>query len=145
MRDTDLSAKGWKLIQALLPRQRRRGRRRADDRRTINGILFVLRTGCRWKDMPREYGASSTCWRRLVVWQREGVWTRVLRVLLGQLGKRGRLKLSHGILDASFAPAKKGVVASVSPRLARERSDRSSSTDVEPLSLSLLNGPTSMN
>lgn len=145
MRDTDLSAKGWKLIQPLLPRQRRRGRRRADDRRTINGILFVLRTGCRWKDMPREYGASSTCGRRLVVWQREGVWTRVLRVLLGQLGKRGRLKLSHGILDASFAPAKKGVAASVSPRLARERSDRSSSTDVEPPSLSLLSGPTSMN
>lgn len=145
MRDTDLSAKDWKLIQPLLPRKKRRGRARVDDRRTINGILFVLRSGCRWKDMPREYGAPSTCWRRLVVWQREGVWTRVLRVLLGQLGKRGRLKLSHGILDASFAAAKKGAAVSASPRLGRERSDRSSSTDAGPLSPSLLSEPTSMN
>ncbi|MBI3292109.1 MAG: transposase, partial [Elusimicrobia bacterium] len=81
MRDTDLSAKDWKLIQPLLPRKKRRGRARVDDLRTINGILFVLRTGCRWKDMPREYGAPATCWKRLVRWQREGVWKRVLRVL----------------------------------------------------------------
>lgn len=145
MRDTDLSAKDWKRIQPLLPRKKRRGRARVDDRRTINGILFVLRTGCRWKDMPREYGAPSTCWKRLVRWQREGVWKRVLRVLLGQLGKRGRLKLSHGILDASFAPAKKGVAVSVSPRLARAQSDLSSSTEMEPRSPSLLSAPMSMN
>ena len=145
MRDTDLSAKDWKLIQPLLPRKKRRGRNRVDDLRTINGILFVLRTGCRWKDMPREYGAPATCWLRLVRWQREGVWTRVLRALLGQLGKRGRLKLSHGILDASFAPAKKGVVASVSPRLARAQNEKSSSTDEERLSPSLLSGQMSMN
>lgn len=145
MRDTDLSAKDWKLIKPLLPRKKRRGRARADDRRTINGILFVLRTGCRWKDLPREYPSPTTCWRRLVRWQRDGVWKRVLRVLLGQLGKRGRLKLSHGILDASFAPAKKGVVASVSPRLARAQSDRFSSTGTEPRSPSRLRAPMSMN
>lgn len=145
MRDTDLSAKDWKLIQPLLPRKKRRGRARVDDHRTINGILFILRTGCRWKDLPREYGAPSTCWKRLVRWQREGVWKRILRVLLGQLGKRGRLKLSHGILDASFAPAKKGVAVSVSPRLARAQSDRSSSTDTELPLPSLSSAPMSMN
>ena len=116
MRDTDLSAKDWKLIKPLLPWKKRRGRARVDDQRTINGILFVLKTGCRWRDMPREYGSPATCWLRLVRWQREGVWPRVLRVLLGQLGKRGRLKLSHGILDASFAPAKKGAAVSASLR-----------------------------
>jgi transposase len=116
MRDTDLSAKDWKRIERTLPRQNRRGRPRADDRKTINGILFVLKSGCRWKDMPAEYGAYTTCWTRLVEWQRKGVWPRVLRVLLGQLGKRGRLKLSHGILDASFAPAKKGAVVLALPR-----------------------------
>ncbi len=144
MRDTDLSAKDWKLIQPLLPRKKRRGRGRVDDRRTINGILFVLKTGCRWQDMPREYGAPATCWLRLVTWQREGVWSRVLRVLLGQLGKRGRLKLSHGILDASFAPAKKGAVASVSPRLARAQSGKSSSTGMERHWRSRSSAPTSM-
>lgn len=145
MRDTDLSAKDWKLIQPLLPRKKRRGRARVDDRKTINGILFVLRSGCRWKDLPREYGAPSTCWKRLVRWQREGVWKRVLRVLLGQLGKRGRLKLSHGILDASFAAAKKGVAVSVSPRLARAQSARFSSTDTELRSPSPSRAPMSMN
>jgi transposase len=145
MRDTDLSAKDWKLIQPLLPRTNRRGRRRADDRRTINGILYVLKTGCRWKDMPREYGGKTTCWRRLVRWQREGVWIRVLRVLLGQLGKRGRLKLSHGILDASFAPAKKGGVVLALPKSARGQSGKSSSTSAEPLSPSRLSAPTSTN
>ena len=116
MRDTELSAKDWKLLKPLLPRVNRKGRPRVDDRRTVNGILYVLKTGCRWKDMPREYGAPATCRQRLVRWQRERVWSRILRVLLGQLGKRGRLKLSHGILDASFAPAKKGAAVSASPR-----------------------------
>ena len=41
------------------------GRPRADDRKTLNGILYVLRTRCRWQDVPGEYGSSSTCWRKL--------------------------------------------------------------------------------
>jgi transposase len=110
-RDMELSDKEWKRMKPLLPRWKK-GPPRADDRRTINGILFVLKTGCRWRDMPRDYGAPATCHRRLVRWQRDGVWTKILRVLLGQLGKRGRLKLSHGILDGSFAPAKKGAAVS---------------------------------
>jgi transposase len=111
-RDTELTDKEWGLIKPLLPRQRR-GRPRSDDRKTLNGILFVLKTGCRWKDVPLEYGKRNTCHNRLLKWQERGVWAKVLRVLLGQLGRRGRLKLSHGILDGSFAPAKKGVVVSV--------------------------------
>ncbi|MBL0059350.1 MAG: transposase [Elusimicrobia bacterium] len=111
-RDTELSNRDWKRIKPLLPRQRI-GRPRTDDRKTLNGILFVLKTGCRWRDVPREYGSPAGCHRRLVAWQKRGVWARVLRVLLGQLGKRGRLKLSHGVLDGSFAPAKRGAAVSV--------------------------------
>lgn len=124
MRDTDLTEKEWRRIAPLLPRPKRRGRPRADDRKTLNGILYVLKTGCRWKDMPRDYGAYSTCHQRLVDWQRQSVWTRVLRALLGQLGKRGRLKLSHGVLDASFAPAKKGARVWAAPARGRGRSGR---------------------
>ncbi|RLG05855.1 MAG: hypothetical protein DRN68_07970, partial [Thaumarchaeota archaeon] len=50
---------------------------RADDRKVLNGILSVLRTGCAWKEMPRKYGAYVTAWRRLKRWQEEGVWTRI--------------------------------------------------------------------
>lgn len=110
-KDTELTEKEWKFIKRLLPRQRY-GRPRANDLKTLNGILFVLKTGCRWRDIPCEYGAPATCHRRLIRWQQSGVWTRVLRILLGQLHKRGRLKLSHGILDGSFAPAKKGAIVS---------------------------------
>ena len=62
---TELTNAQWDLIAPLLPSPKRRGRPRADDRRTINGILWVLRTGARWADLPRCYGASSTCHLRL--------------------------------------------------------------------------------
>jgi transposase len=58
----DLSDDQWELIQPLLPAPKPTGRPRADDRCTINGILYVLRTGCRWKDLPDRYGSSVTCW-----------------------------------------------------------------------------------
>lgn len=108
MKSTELTEAQWRLIQPILPRVNRRGRPREEDRKTLNGILWILRTGARWQDLPRKYGSSSTCWRRLQRWQEKGVWAKVLRVLLGQLGKRGRLKLSHSYLDGSFAPAKRG-------------------------------------
>ena len=127
-RDTDLSEKDWQHIKPLLPRKKRIGRGRADDRRTINGILFVLKTGCRWRDMPGDYGCPSTCWLRLIRWQEQGVWKRVLRVLLGQLGKRGRLKLSHGIKTPVSRPQKGGPQCR-SRRSAKARSGKSSSTE----------------
>jgi transposase len=119
MRDTDLTDRQWELLEPLLPRRNRLGRPRVDDRRTINRILYVLRTDCRWKDLPAEYSSPVTCWRRLNTWQEQGVWTKVLRVLLGQLHKRGRLKLTHSYLDGSFAPAKRGVLALARPRRVR--------------------------
>ena len=61
----DLRDDQWELIAPLLPSQKKRGRPRADDRRTLNGILWVLRSGARWKDLPKEYGSRSTCHRRL--------------------------------------------------------------------------------
>lgn len=124
MRDMELTDKDWERIKAVVPRQRGPGRPRAEDRKTINGILYVLKTGCRWKDMPGDYGHGETCRQRLVAWQRQKLWSKILRVLLGQLGKRGRLKLSHGIIDASFAPAKKGALLSATPRKAREPNGR---------------------
>lgn len=53
----------WAIIQPLLPPPARTGRPRADDCKTLEGILFVLRSGCRWQDLPRRYGAPTTVWR----------------------------------------------------------------------------------
>jgi transposase len=78
---TDLSDAQWELIQPLLPVAKPTGRPRANDQRTLNGILYVLRTGCRWKDLPDRYGSSVTCWRRLDQWQMDGTWERDLEGL----------------------------------------------------------------
>ena len=70
----------WKLIEPLLPVRKRRfhhpGRKRLDDRRTLAGILFVLRTGIAWQQLPQElgYGSGMTCWRRLKEWHQTGVF-----------------------------------------------------------------------
>ena len=63
MATSDLTDAQWAVIQPLIPRQGRMGRPRADDRRTLHGILWVLRTGARWWDLPQWYGNPSTCWR----------------------------------------------------------------------------------
>jgi transposase len=102
----------WAFIQPLLPPPARTGRPRADDRRTIEGIIYVLIyvliTGCRWQDLPREYGAPTRVWRRLRRWGEDGVWERIWRAALAALDLQGELDWSMAFLDGSFAPAKKG-------------------------------------
>ena len=103
-----LTDRQWAFIQPLLPPPARTGRPRANDRKTIEGIVFVLVTGCRWQDLPREYGAPTTVWRRLRRWGEEGVWERIWRVALAALDQQGKLDWSIAFLDGSFAPARKG-------------------------------------
>jgi transposase len=103
-----LTDRQWAFIRPLLPPAARTGRPRADDRRTIEGVLYVLTTGCRWQDLPREYGAPTTVWRRLKRWGEEGVWERLWRAALVALDRQGQLDWTMAFLDGSFAPAKKG-------------------------------------
>jgi len=98
----------WAFIQPLLPPPARTGRPRADDRRTLDGILYVLITGCRWQDLPCEYGAPTTAWRRLKRWGGEGVWECIWRAALAALDQLGQLDWTMAFLDGSFAPAKNG-------------------------------------
>jgi transposase len=113
MRNTELTDEQWSNLAPLLPPRRPRGRPRADDRKTLNGILFVLRTGCRWEDVPREYGSPTTCWRRLKAWEEDGTWEKVWRGLLTLLDERENLDWDRAFLDGSFIPAKKGDAGSV--------------------------------
>ena len=109
MRTTELADERWQRIEPLLPSPcRGRGRPRADDRKTLNGILYVLHTGCRWQDVPREYASPSTCWRRLKAWEQDGTWERVWRALLALLDEHGKLDWEKAFLDGSFVPAKRG-------------------------------------
>lgn len=103
-----LSERQWAFIQPLLPPPARTGRPRADDHRTIEGMLYVLITGCRWQDLPREYGAPATVWRRLKRWGESSVWERIWRTALSTLDQQGKCDWSLAFLDGSFAPAQKG-------------------------------------
>jgi transposase len=103
----ELRDKQWELIAPLLPKHKRRGRPRAEDRRTLNGILWVLRSGARWKDLPPKYGSRSTCHRRLQEWQDQGVWERIRLKLLSTLDSQAKLDWRRAFLEGSFVPAKR--------------------------------------
>ncbi|MGC8603852.1 MAG: transposase, partial [Desulfomonilaceae bacterium] len=78
----------WEKILPLLPNveiPRKKGRPRADDRMVVEGILWVLRTGARWKDLPERYPSPATCWRRLRRWEEEGIWLNIWRTFLSEL------------------------------------------------------------
>ena len=112
MRKTDFTDEQWQYVRPLLPPPRKgRGRPRADARKTLNGILYVLRTGCRWEDVPREYGSPPACWRRLRRWEEDGTWEKIWRSLLSLLDEQGKIGWDKAFLDGSFVAAKKGVPA----------------------------------
>jgi hypothetical protein len=77
----EISDANWAAVAAVLPPVRSSGRARADDRRTLNGILFVLHARCGWRDMPDRCGSHKTCARRLNTWKREGTWSRIAETL----------------------------------------------------------------
>ena len=120
-----LSDGQWAQIEALLPdlpKGRQGGRPWADTRATIEGILWVLKTGARWRDLPPFYPSPVTCWRRLKRWEEDGTWLHMWQAILGMLDEQGKLDWEETFLDGTFAPAKKGAMPSERPNAARERS-----------------------
>ena len=101
----------WAVVAPLLPKPRPKkkvGRPRVADRACLTGIVFVLKTGIQWEDLPQEMGCGCgmTCWRRLRDWQAAGVWWDLHRVLLDRLGEADRIDWSRASLDSSTVPAK---------------------------------------
>lgn len=76
----DLSDTEWMLLAPLLP-NKPRGVPRVDDRRVLNGIFYILRTGAPWRDLPERYGPYTTVYNRYNRWAKAGVWLRVFETL----------------------------------------------------------------
>jgi transposase len=100
----------WELIEPCLPPPRPRpkgGRKPIDRRRTLTGILFVLKTGIPWEDLPQEMGCGCgmTCWRRLHEWQEAGVWQDVHHVLLNRLREADKIDWSRAVVDSASVRA----------------------------------------
>jgi transposase len=117
-----LSDVDWQRIAPHLPAypaSPKGGRPRASDRECLEGILWLLRTGARWRDIPVDMPSGSTCWRRLQEWAGEGVLAEVHAVLVRELAHLGKLDLTELLADATFVRGKRGATTSASPRPAR--------------------------
>lgn len=108
MRFEEIDDVRWSRIEPFLPKRAKEGRPRADDRSIVNGILYVLITGCRWVDIPSQYGDDSTANRRLRRWERRGVWKRIMDSLVAEGYGNGSINVEEASVDSSTVRAKKG-------------------------------------
>jgi transposase len=120
----DLTNEQWQRIAKYIPKPKaqpgKSGRPTQNLRAVLNGILWILRTGAPWSDLPRRYPPKSTCHRRFQEWSKSGVFAKILTALARDLRERGNIDLSEGFIDGSFAPAKKGAMVWVKPKGAKE-------------------------
>ena len=124
-RGVHLTDAQWATIEPLLPRMPRTargGRPWASSRSVVDGIVWVLKTGARWRDLPAEYPSPSTCWRRLRRWDEDGTWLRVWRAIIAELDERGRWQWETACIAGTFAPAKKGAPTSGLPSAGKVQS-----------------------
>lgn len=112
----DLTNSQWERLQPLLPPQKPKTGRPAHDHRTIlNGILWMLRTGAPWRDLPERYGPWRTVASRFYRWQRAGIWAQLLSAVQAQADAQGQLNWELHYIDGTTirahqhaAGAKKG-------------------------------------
>lgn len=125
-RREELADEQWAVIAPLFPelaiREDGRGRPPTDTRAVMNGVLWILRTGAPWRDLPGRFPPYQTCHRRFKEWVRAGVFRQVLETLAEDLRSRGKLDLSECFIDAAFIAAKKGAAAWAPPSAAKVRS-----------------------
>jgi len=105
----------WQRIEPLLPAPKPRrfrfpGRKPLDRRKVLTGIIFILKTGIAWEDLPTEcgWGCGITCKRYLRRWQRQGVWRKLHAVLLAELHHAHRLDWSRALVDSASVRAPRG-------------------------------------
>lgn len=108
----DLKDEQWDIVEPLLSKPSRRadgrGRPRVNDREILNGVLWILRTGARWQDLPERYPPYQTCHRRFQEWVKSGCFEKILRALVRDVKERGGLDLRECFIDGSFVIAKRG-------------------------------------
>ncbi|MCC6349512.1 MAG: IS5 family transposase [Candidatus Eisenbacteria bacterium] len=107
----DLTDEQWTLVEPLIPKPKvradGRGRPWCDVRQVLNGILWILRTGARWRDVPDRYPSLATCHRRHQERSRTGVFNRILTALAEDLRSRGKLDLTECFVDATLGGGEK--------------------------------------
>ena len=126
----DLTDFEWRVIEPLLP-DKPRGVPRVDDRRVLNGIFWVLRSGAPWRDLPERYGPRTTCYNRFNRWRKAGVWDRLMDAISAAHDGEIQMIDSTSIrAHQQAATAKRGVqiIVSVAAEAASRPRSTSSST-----------------
>jgi transposase len=125
-RGEELTDEQWAIIAPLIPepprREDGRGRPWRDTREVMNGVLWILRSGARWQDLPERFPPYQTCHRRFQQWSRDGTLRNVLEALAEDLRTRGEIDLSECFIDGTFIVAKKGAQKRERPSGAKARS-----------------------
>jgi transposase len=126
-RREELTDEQWAILAPLIPATQTRsdGRGRPQvhsDRAVLNGILWVLRTGAAWADLPDRFPSGCTCFRRFSRWVKAGVMRQMLEALARHLEETGQIDLSECFIDGTFVVAKKGDPGWERPSGARVRS-----------------------
>lgn|SRR6218665_280651 len=112
-KNKEISAALFKKIEPLLPAftpSAKGGRPRLSDEQALNGIVFVLRTGIPWEELPQElgFGSGMTCWRRLRDWQAAQVWHKLHLLLLDELRSADKLDFSRVSIDGASVASPRG-------------------------------------
>jgi len=132
----------WELIAPLLPEPKaqpgKRGRPPRSFRDVLDGILWVMRTGAPWHDMPSRYPSYQTCHRRFQQWCADGTLERIVVTIRRDLYTRGGVEDIEGFIDGTYVPAKRGAQRSASVEQARRPRSWQSQTAMVFHSLSLL-------
>ena len=100
-----LTNEQWALISELMPKPAKTGRPRSDDRLMFNAVLWILRTGAPWRDLPGEFGPWITAYVRFRDWRASGLWDRIVERLLGHLNAQGVLDTDLWCIDGSVIRA----------------------------------------
>src|SRR5258708_39029735 len=96
----------WQKIAPLLPKppkQRKGGRPWIENRHVLEGILWILRSGARWQDLPEKFPHPSTCWRRVRGWEERASWVNVRSSFRSEVDECQPVEGSGAVLDGSFA------------------------------------------
>lgn len=105
MSRTDLSERQWRQLQPHLPNNPHRGHAYVEHRRVLNGIIWRLKTGAPWRDIPERYGPWQTCYDRFVRWSRNGTWQQILSLLQAKADACGQIDWEGAALDSTHVKA----------------------------------------
>jgi len=107
---SDITGRQFALLEPIIKMRRKKtGRPQANLYEVVNGMLYVLSTGCRWRDLPHDYGVSYvTCYRYFIRWVKTGKFQEIFEELKNKANKKNMLHWRNSYLDASVVKSKKG-------------------------------------